>query len=198
MAAMISSQELKGLCSSNSGACGVAPPALQLVDVRSPSEFAAGHIPGAENIPMDEISGRIRDLRPSQTIVLICQRGSRAMATADLLQAHGVEAIVLQGGTHAWASCGGWLISNVKTTWSLERQVRLGAGMLVVVGCSLAVLVHPAWLALPAFVGLGLAFAGLTDICAMASLLARMPWNQPRKLAAPPPNRIRPVRAERS
>ena len=190
MAATISSEQLKSLASGDSGACGIISPAVQLVDVRSPNEFAAGHIPGSVNLPMNEISGRLRDLRPNQAIVLICQRGSRAALTADLLKAQGVEASVLQGGTHAWVNRGGRLISNVRTTWSLERQVRLLAGFLVFAGCLLAVMVHPAFLALPAFVGLGLTFAGLTDICAMAGILARMPWNQPRIPAIPPVHRV--------
>ena len=190
MAATISSEHLKSLASGDSGACGIISPAVQLVDVRSPNEFAAGHIPGSVNLPMNEISGRLRDLRPNQAIVLICQRGSRAALTADLLKAQGVEASVLQGGTHAWVNRGGRLISNVRTTWSLERQVRLVAGFLVFVGCLLAVMVHPAFLALPAFVGLGLTFAGLTDICAMAGILARMPWNKPRIPAIPPVHRV--------
>jgi rhodanese-related sulfurtransferase len=50
----------------------------QLVDVRSASEFSAGHIPGAVNIPMDQIEGRLADLRPNVPVVLICQAGKRA------------------------------------------------------------------------------------------------------------------------
>jgi hypothetical protein len=60
----------------------------------------------------------------------------------------------------------------------LERQVRIAAGSLVLLGALLAWLVHPAFIALSAFVGAGLVFAGLTDTCGMGMLLARMPWNQ--------------------
>ena len=58
------------------------------------------------------------------------------------------------------------------------RQVRIAAGALVFTGALLAWLVHPGWLALPAFVGSGLVFAGITDTCGMGMLIARMPWNQ--------------------
>jgi hypothetical protein len=61
---------------------------------------------------------------------------------------------------------------------SLERQVRIAAGSLVVLGTVLGAFVHPAFLGLPAFVGAGLIFAGVTDTCGMGMLLARMPWNR--------------------
>ena len=62
----------------------------------------------------------------------------------------------------------------------MERQVRLGAGLLVLLGVVLSLFWDRAWIALSAFVGLGLTFAGLTDICGMAFLLAKMPWNKAR------------------
>ena len=61
---------------------------------------------------------------------------------------------------------------------SLERQVRIAAGSLVLLGVALGLLVHPAFIGLAAFVGAGLVFAGVTDWCGMGLLLARMPWNQ--------------------
>lgn len=61
---------------------------------------------------------------------------------------------------------------------SLERQVRIAAGLLVVLGTALGYFVHPYLLGLPAFVGAGLVFAGITDTCGMGMLLAKMPWNQ--------------------
>jgi hypothetical protein len=60
---------------------------------------------------------------------------------------------------------------------SLERQVRIGAGLLVLLGALLGWLVHPAFFALSAFIGAGLVFAGVTDWCGMGMLLAKMPWN---------------------
>src|SRR4029077_17437132 len=106
----------------------------QLIDVRSPSEFASGHIPGAINIPMDQIESRLADLRPSAPIVLICQMGKRARMTADVLDPCRLQISVLEGGTNAWLQAGLPVVINVKTRWSLERQVRLGAGLLVLIG----------------------------------------------------------------
>jgi rhodanese-related sulfurtransferase len=150
----------------------------QLIDVRSPSEFASGHIPGAVNIPMDQLESRLDDLSARQPIVLICQMGKRARMTADLLGPCHLNLSVLDGGTSAWIHAGYPVVTSLKTRWSLERQVRLGAGLMVLIGSILAFTLTPYWLALSAFVGCGLIFAGLTDICPMAEILGKMPWNK--------------------
>lgn len=154
------------------------PPAKALlVDVRSASEFASGHVPGAINVPMDQIEARLADLDPSLPLVLVCQSGQRARITAGLLAPCRPQVAVLEGGTNAWAQAGLPLVTSVKTRWSLERQVRLGAGLLVLTGVALALTVNSHWLFLSAFIGLGLSFSGVTDICPMAILLGLMPWN---------------------
>lgn len=150
---------------------------FQLVDVRSASEFAAGHIPRAINIPMDQIESRMGDLSCGP-IVLICQMGKRAQMTAEILGSCRLDLTILEGGTAAWIHEGFPLVKSVKTRWSLERQVRLGAGLIVLCATALAFTVHLRWLFLAAFVGAGLTFAGLTDICPMGEFLQRMPWNR--------------------
>ena len=150
----------------------------QLIDVRSPSEFASGHIPGTINIPMDQIEFRLADLSSSTPIVLICQMGKRARMTAGLLEPCQLQLSILEGGTSAWMQAGLPVVRSIKSRWSLERQVRLGAGLLVLTAAILALLLDPRWLFLAAFTGLGLTFAGLTDICPMAEILGRMPWNK--------------------
>jgi len=162
------------------------PGKSQLVDVRSASEFASGHIPGAVNIPMDQIESRLDDLCPTVPVVLICQMGKRARVTAGLLEPCKLQIAVLEGGTSAWIRAGLPVVSSVKTRWSLERQVRLGAGLLVLTGAGLALTVNVNWLFLSAFAGLGLTFAGLTDICLMAEVLAKMPWNGRSQCSMPP------------
>ncbi len=151
---------------------------IQLVDVRSSTEFASGHIPGAVNIPMDQIEARLDDLAVNLPIVLVCQTGKRARMTAGLLEPCHRQIAVLEGGTKAWVDAGLPVVSSVKTRWSLERQVRVGAGVLVLTGVVLALTVNPLWVFLCGFVGLGLTFAGLTDICAMGIMLEKMPWNR--------------------
>jgi hypothetical protein len=127
---------------------------------------------------MDQIEARLEDLSVHLPIVLTCQTGKRAQMTAALLEPCHRQIAVLVGGTRAWIDAGLPVVSNVKTRWSLERQVRLGAGMLVLIGVILALTVNSRWIFLSGFIGLGLTFAGLTDLCPMAIVLEKMSWNR--------------------
>ena len=84
--------------------------------------------------------------------------------------------------------------SDLKKAISLERQVRIVAGLMVFAGSLLAI-TNPWWLIVPGFIGAGLAFAGITDTCGMAMILARMPWNQVPQPAAPAAATRTPARA---
>ena len=165
-------------------AAAQTPPQFQWIDVRSPGEYAAGHIPGAVNIPMEQIEARMDDLLPGVPVVLVCQAGKRARMVAGLIEPCRRDVSVLEGGTAAWAAAGLPLVANVKSRFSLERQVRLIAGLLVLLGVLLSLALNRNWILLAAFVGAGLTFAGLTDICLMAGLLIRMPWNRSRSSPA--------------
>lgn len=162
---------------------------LQVIDVRSPSEFASGHIPGATNFPMDELEARSGDLKRVASIVLVCQGGARASMARQLLAERGGKLRVLAGGTKSWIDAGLPVVASVKSRWSLERQVRVIAGSLVLLGVVLAVAGYANWIYLALVVGGGLVFAGLTDFCAMARLLALLPWNRPARsiVKAPTP-----------
>jgi hypothetical protein len=87
------------------------------------------------------------------------------------------NAVVVEGGTIAWSDAGLPVERAAVKVMSLERQVRIGAGSLVLTGVLLAIFVHPYFLALSGFVGGGLVFAGITDWCGMGLLLAKAPWN---------------------
>lgn len=158
---------------------------VQLIDVRSPAEYAAGHVPGAINIPMDQIEGRLADVDVRRPLVLVCQSGKRAAMTAELLKPLGHDLLVLQGGTAAWSQAGHPVVGSQSTRWSLERQVRFGAGLIVLSSVILGLTVNPLWFGLTAFAGAGLTFAGLTNFCLMGSVLAKMPWNQAKASAQP-------------
>jgi len=160
---------------------------VQRIDVRSASEFAAGHIPSAINIPMEEVGSRLNDISPSMPLVLICKSGARAGIVASFLRQCRADVSVLEGGTTAWAKEGLPMVVSAKTRWSLERQVRLIAGLIVAVGAVLAVTVNPNWVYLSGFIGIGLTFAGLSDICPMGILLGNMPWNAARECKTPNP-----------
>jgi rhodanese-related sulfurtransferase len=170
--ATISVHELSELCRS-----GQRP---EIVDVRSESEFLVGHIAGAKCIPLQQIDLRHADLGDGD-LVLVCESATRACMARDRIIASNGRVKVLEGGVRAWRKAGLPLIGSVGTSWSLERQVRLGAGLLILVGVALTLLADKAWILLPTFVGAGLTFAGTTDICMLGRLLTRMPWNRVRR-----------------
>lgn len=168
----ISIYELSELCRS-----GQKP---EIIDVRSETEFAASHIPGAKCIPLQQLPVRHADLGEGD-LVLVCEGGTRARLAQKSLRQRTGRVFVLDGGTRAWREAGLPVIASLSTYWSLERQVRLGAGMLILIGIALTLLLGKTWILIPVFVGAGLAFAGVTDICMMGRLLACMPWNKLRK-----------------
>lgn len=154
----------------------------QLIDVRSAAEFALGHIPGAINVPMEQVNARIADIGEG-SVVIVCEAGTRAAIVAGWL-ADRQPVSILAGGTAAWRKAGLPLVSCATSRWSLERQVRFTAGLIVLTATVLSVLVHPQWLYVAMFIGAGLTFAGATNICGMAILLARMPWNRGLRVTA--------------
>lgn len=158
--------------------------AIRVVDVRSAGEYASGHVPQATNIPLEQIEGRLDDLGRAP-VAILCQSGNRAGMACEVLAAHRDDVLLVEGGTDAWVAAGLPLVSTTTSKWALERQVRLIAGLLVLAGTVLSVFVSPAWVYLAMFVGAGLTFAGLTNVCGMAFILARLPWNRP----ASPPSR---------
>lgn len=152
------------------------------LDVRSPAEFEESHIDGSVSHPLsDLVLEEVEKLATGKdACVLICRTGSRARQAAEKLHRNGLPNLqILEGGLQAWAAAGLPLNHGAKTM-SLERQVRLAAGALVFIGALLGYFVHPAWIALPAFVGAGLVFAAITDTCAMGMFIAQMPWNNRR------------------
>jgi rhodanese-related sulfurtransferase len=109
----------------------------------------------------------------------MCQSGTRARSAIAQLEKAGFPGCMLvEGGMAAWVSAGLPVQRAETSVISLERQVRIAAGLLVLCGTVAAAFLHPAFLVIPGFVGAGLMFAGITDKCGMAMLLARMPWNQ--------------------
>lgn len=154
---------------------------VELIDVRTPVEFREVHVGLARNVPLDRLdAAEIKAGRneASQPLYVICRSGNRARQACEKLQAAGYTNVVnVEGGTQAWEQAGLPVVRGEKAI-SLERQVRIAAGSLVLIGSALGFFVSPYWIGLAAFVGAGLVFAGVTDTCGMALVLARMPWNQ--------------------
>ena len=157
-----------------------ADPDPTLIDVRTPAEFEAGHIPGAVNVPLDELKASLDSLcsvLDDHDVVLVCRSGARAGQAQEVLTAAGLTSpAVLSGGIVDWEKTGG-VVNRGRQSWELERQVRLAAGSLVVAGILGSTMVPRAkWLS--GLVGGGLAFAAVSNTCAMGAALARMPWNK--------------------
>jgi rhodanese-related sulfurtransferase len=167
MVATITPRELAELTSKGS---------VVLIDVRTPAEFQEVHVDFARNIPLDRLDPATAGPR-DQTLYLICRSGGRGKMACEKLAAAGFNVVNVEGGTSAWDAEGLPVIRGRKVM-SLERQVRIAAGSLVLVGVILSLTVHPYLIGLSAFVGAGLVFAGITDTCGMGMILARMPWNQ--------------------
>ena len=154
-----------------------------LIDVRTPVEYATVHAEGAQLIPLDKLDPQAvmaaRNGSADEPLYVICKSGARAAKAVEKFRAAGFDNVIsVAGGTTAWADAGLPVVRGTSRIISLERQVRIGAGSLVVLSVLLGWLVHPALFGLAAFVGAGLVFAGVTDWCGMGLLLARMPWNQ--------------------
>ena len=155
-----------------------------LVDVRTTAEFREIHAQGAQLVPLDVLDRKaVEAARGANAgpLYLLCASGIRATKAAEKLKRAGLDdAIVVEGGTNAWAAAGLPVIRGRKAI-SIERQVRIGAGCFVLAGTALGRFVHPGFYLLAAFVGAGLVFAGVTDICGLAIVLARAPWNRTGK-----------------
>lgn len=154
---------------------------IDLIDVRTPVEFREVHACLARNVPLDQLDpAKVMESRAARTapLYVICRTGARAAQACQKLQAAGCANLVnVEGGTSAWEQAG-LPVERGKKAVSLERQVRMAAGALVLAGTLLGYLVHPYWNGIATFVGAGLLFAGITDTCGMGMLLARMPWNR--------------------
>ncbi|WP_327084923.1 rhodanese-like domain-containing protein [Nonomuraea sp. NBC_01738] len=154
-------------------------PGVRLIDVRSPGEFAAAHIPGSANVPLDLLRGRAAELRAGHEdqVVLVCRSGVRAKDAQRIAEAAGLARVsVLDGGVTAWESAGA-PVRRGRGTWAMERQVRMVAGTLVLAGVVASTAWEPLkWVA--GAIGAGLAFSALTDTCAMARALSFLPWNR--------------------
>lgn len=153
---------------------------VRVLDVRTASEFDNAHIAGAYNVPLDQLAEHAADLRDAGggAVVLVCQSGQRAQKAEALLREAGMpNARVLDGGMQAWL--GERLpTTRIRARVSLERQVRIVAGIIVALGSVAALTVSTVWVLLPLAIGTGLVVAGVSDTCAMGMLLAKLPYNR--------------------
>ena len=77
-----------------------------LLDVRESDEYAAGHVPGAQLLPLSVLPVRMDELPRDRPVYVVCQAGGRSAQAAQLLTAAGVDARSVTGGTAAWIGSG--------------------------------------------------------------------------------------------
>ena len=169
---------------------------VHLIDVRTPGEFSALHADGARLCPLERFDSAAVDASlgldqqsagNTESLYLVCRSGARAAQAAEKLMGRGYQNVyVVAGGTDRWVASGLPVVRG-RGVMSLERQVQIAVGLLVMLKVGFGFAVSPVFFFLVALLGGGLVFAGLTQNCAMAKLIARMPWNQVRTCQAEQP-----------
>lgn len=154
-------------------------PQVKVLDVRSALEFSQLHIKDSINIPIDMLSAKIKDLSENkQGYIVLCRTGNRSPMAADMLIQSGVQGVkVMQGGITEWQKEKLPLIKG-EGGISLERQVRIIAGTLILSGIVLSWLINWGFISISLFVSCGLIYAGITDNCLMGMFLLRLPYNR--------------------
>ncbi|MEV6813920.1 rhodanese-like domain-containing protein [Micromonospora sp. NPDC051296] len=150
-----------------------------IVDVRTPGEFETAHVPGSINLPLDQVDSNLDRIVQDAggRILLMCQSGNRAtQACTKLVKAGLTSTTVISGGMNAWITAGG-PVERGRDRWSLERQVRLVAGSIVLISVVASIWWPPARF-VAGFIGAGLVFAALTNTCGMGMMLSRLPYNR--------------------
>ncbi len=156
-------------------------PMIRILDVRTGGEFDSVHIPGSYNVPLATLSEHARDLAVlDHPVVLVCRSGARADQAHGKLVGAGKERLhLLDGGLDSWLASGGDVVRGSSETWAMDRQVRLVAGSISLLGILASVFVPKAkWVA--GLVGTGLTFSAISKTCALGNVLARLPYNTGR------------------
>lgn len=159
---------------------------IEILDVRTPAEFASVHAAGARNEPLHDLDPKgvmsARQGAARTPLYVICKGGSRStQACQKFLDAGFGNVVNVEGGTEAWEAAGLPVQKSGRKAIAIDRQMRILAGCVIVTGIVLSFAVHPAFQLLSAFIGGGLVFAGVTDCCPMMNVIAKMPWNQAPK-----------------
>ncbi|MCC5797592.1 MAG: rhodanese-like domain-containing protein [Methylophaga sp.] len=154
---------------------------LCLLDVRSAAEVRNDALPGIIEVPVDQLDAEkfraiLQERNHSGPVYLICQSGRRAeLAASKLAKVIDNPLLIVEGGMTA--------IRQKKkpttgTMISLERQVRIAVGILIILTVLAGFIVSPVWFGVTGLMGLGLLYAGITDNCMLGMIMAKAPWNR--------------------
>ncbi len=152
---------------------------IYLIDVRSEDEHKSGTIQSSRCIPHSEIGSYVSNLPKDKEVILFCKSGKRSSKARETLKEFNLTDNVyeLEGGFEAWQK-EGLPVHKSRNSISIQRQVMITAGLLMLIGTLLGLSINKWFFAIPIFVSSGLIFAGISDFCGMAILLEKMPWNK--------------------
>jgi rhodanese-related sulfurtransferase len=153
-----------------------------LVDVREADEHARERIAGSVLLPLSALTPQQVNALGANRVAIHCKsgrRGADAVARCAGLAAAGITVVNVRGGIEAWKAAGlPTIVDTARPRISVMQQTQIVIGTCVFAGTALGFLVHPGFLAIPAFMGAGLVFAGATGFCGMAVAIGKLPWNR--------------------
>ncbi len=150
-----------------------------IIDVRTPSEYRTAHIKGSFNVPLNELAEHMKTLETyTEPIIIVCRTSNRSTIAANALHEMGMDDVgIMRGGIHSWERAGYTVVYGEKHV-SMERQVRIFVGSLVLLTAITGLLLHNILFLVTAMLGAGLVYSGVTDSCHAAQLLAQLPYNK--------------------
>ncbi|EMR13009.1 sulfurtransferase [Methylophaga lonarensis MPL] len=157
---------------------------LCLLDVRTAAEVRNDALPGIIEVPVDQLDAEkfktiLQQRDHSGPVYLICQSGRRAeIAASKLAKAIENPLLIVEGGMAAIRQKKKPTTTTTGTMISLERQVRIAVGILIILTVLAGFIFSPVWFGVTGLMGLGLLYAGITDNCMLGMIMAKAPWNR--------------------
>ena len=150
-----------------------------LIDIREPDETSREKIKGSELHPLSSFDPAQVKGNKDKVAIYHCAGGKRVIGAQDKICQTDFKALYnMEDGIMGWKSAGFETEKNVKMPISIQRQVQIGAGLTVILGSVLGMLFSPLWIILSIAAGLGLVYAGITEVCFLTIFLKPMPWNK--------------------
>lgn len=147
-----------------------------IIDVREPDEFLQERIPGSKNIPLASVLKHVEELKGMEKVIISCRSGKRAQSAYEQLAPFGLEnAILLTGGIMGWKDAHK-PTESLKAGASVMQQVQMTVGFMILIGFFGGMVFSPLQYLIPV-AGLGMVYAGISNTCALGTLIGSLPWN---------------------
>jgi rhodanese-related sulfurtransferase len=158
---------------------------ITIIDVRTPTEFKRGHIPGALNLHGEKLTSHVKGLDSSSVVAVVCQSGGRSQMACQALRRDVPGVVNVDGGTAAWIRAGLEVEKESKqmsencqsSDASLRRQTHFVAAILLVSALIMGFTSNQNWFYVAYLPAFGLTLDALTGFCPMTFILRKAPWN---------------------